>query len=100
MDRESSLRLSIIKHGGVTASGGEKLHGSHDADGILLRECHPMSRRRSVSDSRNDRYAMLEILLMAQMMRSPLQTLARRWYCHGLFRATRGRRHCAECTRT
>jgi len=42
--------------------------------------------------------AMLEILFMAQLMRNPMQAVARRWYCRGLFRATRGRRHCAECT--
>ncbi|MGH6681158.1 MAG: hypothetical protein ACREDL_20020 [Bradyrhizobium sp.] len=39
---------------------------------------------------------MVEILFMAQLMRSPLQALARRWYCRGLFRATRERRHCTE----
>jgi len=42
---------------------------------------------------------MVDILFMAQVMRRPLQALARRWYCRSLFRATRGRRHCAECTR-
>lgn len=58
--------------------------------------------RLDASDSRNDRndgYAMVDILFMAQVMRRPLQALARRWYCRSLFRATRGRRHCAECTR-
>lgn len=52
-----------------------------------------------VRDSRNDGCAVVEILLMAQLMRSPLQALARRWYCRSLFRATRGRRHCTECPR-
>jgi hypothetical protein len=42
--------------------------------------------------------AMVEILFMAQLVRNPLQAMARRWYCRSLFRATRGRRRCAECT--
>jgi len=41
---------------------------------------------------------MVEILFMAQLVRNPLQAMARRWYCRSLFRATRGRRRCAECT--
>jgi hypothetical protein len=41
---------------------------------------------------------MIEILLMAQLARNPLQAIARRWYCRGLFRATRGQRRCPECT--
>jgi hypothetical protein len=41
---------------------------------------------------------MVEILLIAQLVRNPLQAMARRWYCRSLFRATRGRRRCAECT--
>ena len=48
MGRESSHQLSVMKHGGVTADAGEKLHGSSDADGILLRECHPTFRERCV----------------------------------------------------
>ena len=40
-----------------------------------------------------------EILLMAQMIRRPVQLLTRRWYCRGLFRATRGKLRCAECTK-
>jgi hypothetical protein len=35
---------------------------------------------------------MVEILLMAQLVRNPLQAIARRWHCRGLFRATRGQR--------
>jgi len=42
--------------------------------------------------------AMVEILLMAQLVRNPLQAIARRWWCRSLFRATRGARRCAECT--
>jgi hypothetical protein len=38
-----------------------------------------------------------ELLLIAQMIRRPAQALARRWYCRSLFRASRGRFHCAEC---
>jgi len=43
---------------------------------------------------------MVEILFMAQAMRKPLQLVARRWYCRSLFRASKGRLHCAECTRS
>ena len=39
-----------------------------------------------------------EILLIAQMIRRPVQAIARRWYCRSLFRASRGRVRCAECT--
>jgi hypothetical protein len=41
---------------------------------------------------------MVEILFMAQLVRNPLQAMARRWYCRSLFRATRGRKRCAEST--
>jgi len=41
---------------------------------------------------------MVEVLFMAQVVRRPLEALARRWYCRGLFRATRGARRCPECT--
>jgi hypothetical protein len=44
-------------------------------------------------------FAMVELLFMAQVVRRPLQTMARRWYCRNLFRATRGKMHCAECTK-
>jgi hypothetical protein len=40
-----------------------------------------------------------ELLLVAQMIRKPAQALARRWYCRSLFRASRGRFHCAGCTK-
>jgi hypothetical protein len=41
--------------------------------------------------------AMLELMMIANMARSPLQVIARRWYCKGLFRATHGQRRCEEC---
>jgi hypothetical protein len=41
---------------------------------------------------------MVEILLMAQLVRNPLQAMARRWFCRSLFRASRGKRRCPECT--
>jgi len=41
---------------------------------------------------------MVEILFMAQLVRNPLQAMARRWYCRSLFRVTRGRRRCGERT--
>jgi len=31
---------------------------------------------------------MLELMMIANMARSPLQVIARRWYCKSLFRAT------------
>jgi hypothetical protein len=48
--------------------------------------------------SRTKDSVMVELLFMAQMVRNPLQAMARRWYCRNLFRATRGKRRCAECT--
>ncbi|MBR0829016.1 hypothetical protein JQ596_26115 [Bradyrhizobium manausense] len=42
--------------------------------------------------------AVIEILMMAQMIRRPAQALARRWYCRSLFRASRGRLHCTGCS--
>ena len=41
---------------------------------------------------------MVEILFMAQLVRSPIEAIARRWYCKSLFRATRGKRRCEGCT--
>jgi hypothetical protein len=41
---------------------------------------------------------MLELLMIANIASSPLQLIARRWYCKGLFRATRGQRRCDKCT--
>ncbi|QWG21041.1 hypothetical protein KMZ68_22295 [Bradyrhizobium sediminis] len=42
--------------------------------------------------------AMIEILLVDQLARNPLQAMARRWYCRSLYRASRGRRQCPDCT--
>jgi hypothetical protein len=44
--------------------------------------------------------AMIEMLFIYQLARNPLQAIARRWYCRGLFRATRGRRRCPESTKS
>jgi len=44
--------------------------------------------------------AMVEILFMAQLVRNPLQAMARRWWRRSLFRATRGARRCPECTKS
>jgi len=41
---------------------------------------------------------MVEIILMAQLVRSPIEAMARRWYCRSLFRATRGARGCPQST--
>jgi hypothetical protein len=39
---------------------------------------------------------MIEILFIVQLARTPLQALARRWWCRSLFRATAGKRRCRE----
>jgi len=44
--------------------------------------------------------AMVELLFMAQLVRNPLQAIARRWWCRSLLRASRGQRRCAECTKS
>jgi hypothetical protein len=44
--------------------------------------------------------AMIEFLFIYQLARNPLQTMAPRWWCRGLFRASRGRRRCRECTKS
>jgi len=41
---------------------------------------------------------MVEIVMMAELVRKPLEVVARRWYCRGLFRASRGRLRCDGCT--
>jgi hypothetical protein len=43
---------------------------------------------------------MVEILFMAQLLRNPLQAMARRWWCRSLTRASRGQRRCRECTKS
>jgi hypothetical protein len=43
---------------------------------------------------------MIEILFMAQAVRNPLQAIARRWWCRSLYRASRGQRRCAGCTKS
>jgi hypothetical protein len=45
-------------------------------------------------------HVMVELLFIAQALRTPIQAFTRRWYCRGLFRATRGARRCGECTRS
>jgi len=44
--------------------------------------------------------AMIEMLYIYQLARNPLHAMARRWYCRGLFRATRGQRRCRECKKS
>jgi hypothetical protein len=43
---------------------------------------------------------MIEVLFMAQLVRKPLQAMARRWWCRSLYRASRGQRRCPECTKS
>jgi hypothetical protein len=43
-------------------------------------------------------FAMIEILFIYQLARNPVRAVARRWWCRSLFRASRGKRRCAECT--
>jgi len=47
-----------------------------------------------------DGNTMVEVLLMAQLVHKPLQAIARRWWCKSLYRASRGRRRCPECTKS
>jgi hypothetical protein len=42
--------------------------------------------------------AMIEFLFIYHLAHSPVQAMARRWWCRGLFRATRGKRRCEGCT--
>jgi len=44
-------------------------------------------------------FAMIEILFIYQLARNPVQAMTRRWWCRSLFRATRGKRRCPECTK-
>jgi hypothetical protein len=44
--------------------------------------------------------AMVELLFMAQLVRNPLQAIARRWWCISLYRASRGQRRCTGCTKS
>jgi hypothetical protein len=43
---------------------------------------------------------MVEILFIAQLVRTPLQAMARRWWCKSLYRASRGERRCPGCTKS
>jgi hypothetical protein len=43
---------------------------------------------------------MIELLFIYQLARNPAQAVVRRWWCRSLFRATRGRRRCPECTKS
>jgi hypothetical protein len=58
--------------------------------GILFRECRPISLAGTVD------FAMIEMLFIYQLARNPMQAMARRWWCRGLFRASRGKRRCPE----
>jgi hypothetical protein len=42
---------------------------------------------------------MVDILFMVQLVRKPVQAIARRWWCKSLCRASRGQRRCRECTK-
>jgi hypothetical protein len=45
-------------------------------------------------------FAMIEILFIYQLARHPVHAVTRRWWCRSLFRATRGKRRCPECTKS
>jgi hypothetical protein len=45
-------------------------------------------------------FVMIELLFIYQLARNPVQAIARRWYCRGLFHATRGQRRCRECKKS
>ena len=63
-----------------------------------LRECRPISFISKIFHLDATLMAF-ELLFLAQMIRRPAQALARRWYCRSLVRASRGRFHCAGCTK-
>jgi len=62
------------------------------------RHCHREMPPHFVAKTKDN--MMVEILFMAEAMRRPLQAVARRWYCRNLFRASKGRFRCGECTRS
>jgi len=43
-------------------------------------------------------FAMIEMLFIYQLVRNPVQAMARRWWCRTLYRGSRGKRRCPECT--
>jgi hypothetical protein len=45
-------------------------------------------------------FAMIEMLFMYQLARNPVRAIARRWWCRSLYRASRGKRRCPECTKS
>jgi hypothetical protein len=45
-------------------------------------------------------FAMIEMLFIYQLARNPVRAIARRWWCRSLFRASRGKRRCPECTKS
>jgi hypothetical protein len=52
------------------------------------------------ADVRMKDFAMIELLLIYQLARNPVQAITRRWWCRSLFRASRGKRGCPESTRS
>jgi hypothetical protein len=62
--------------------------------GILICECRPICRGGTMDS------AMIEILFIYQLARNPVRAVTRRWWCRSLFRATRGKRRCPECTKS
>jgi hypothetical protein len=62
--------------------------------GILFGECRPIYPLGTTD------FAMIEMLFIYQLASNPLQAMARRWWCRSLFRASRGRRRCPECTKS
>jgi hypothetical protein len=45
-------------------------------------------------------FLMIEMLFIYQLARNPVQAVARRWWCRSLYRASRGKRRCRECTKS
>jgi hypothetical protein len=64
------------------------------AGGILLGGCRPIWVV-GTTDS-----AMIEMLFIYQLARNPVRAIARRWWCRSLYRASRGKRRCRECTKS
>ncbi|CAN5310046.1 hypothetical protein BH11PSE4_BH11PSE4_10640 [soil metagenome] len=40
---------------------------------------------------------MIEVLYMVQLARTPVQAIARRWFCRSIHHVTKGGYQCPEC---
>jgi len=63
-----------------------------------MRAAFPLGSARPIWIKGATDFAMIEILFIYQLARNPVQAIARRWWCRSLYRASRGKRQCPECT--